>query len=59
MADKKPKPLLDGELVVVNIGLEGFANELSQQGIKVVQVDWAPPAGGDAKLAALLSKLGT
>ena len=50
--------LLDG-LKVVNIGLEGFAEELSAEGVEVVHVDWSPPAGGDPKLAALLSKLGS
>ena len=50
--------LLQEPVVVVNIGLEGFANELAAQGVKVVQLDWKPPAGGDAKLAALLAKLG-
>ena len=51
--------LLEEPLKVVNIGLEGFAQELDQQGVEVVHVDWAPPAGGDPKLADLLSKLGT
>ena len=56
MSDKPD--LLDG-LKVVNIGLEGFAEELSTEGVDVIHVDWSPPAGGDAKLAALLSKLGS
>jgi len=51
--------LLDEPLKIINIGLEGFARELKQQGIEVIQVDWAPPAGGDPKLADLLSKLGS
>ena len=51
--------LLEETLQVVNVGLEGFAKELDQQGVEVVHVDWAPPAGGDPKLADLLSKLGT
>jgi hypothetical protein len=51
--------LLTEEVSVVNIGLEGFARELEQQGLAVVHVDWVPPAGGDPKLADLLSKLGT
>ena len=51
--------LLRGPLKVVNVGLEGFARELQEEGVKVVQVDWSPPAGGDPKLAALLSKLGS
>jgi FdrA protein len=58
MSSSKINKLLDEPLQVVNIGLEGFAKELEQQGVKVVHVDWAPPAGGDPKLANLLSKLG-
>jgi len=42
---------------VVNVGLDLFADDLRRRGVPVVAVDWAPPAGGDAALAALLSKL--
>jgi len=58
MSETEIKTLLDAPLKVVNIGLEGFASELDAQGVEVIQVDWAPPAGGDPKLADLLSKLG-
>jgi hypothetical protein len=51
--------LLMGEVKVVNVGLEGFVADLRDCGIGVVHVDWAPPAGGDPKMAALLAKLGT
>ena len=51
--------LLEEPLKVINIGLEGFAEELKRQGVETVQVDWTPPAGGDPKLADLLSKLGS
>ncbi len=51
--------LLEEPLKIINIGLERFARELGQQGVEVVQVDWAPPAGGDPKLADLLAKLGS
>ena len=50
--------LLNARLAVVNIGLEGFADELAAQGIPVVHVEWSPPAGGDVDLAKLLAKLG-
>ncbi len=46
-----------GDLHVVNIGLESFAQDLKAQGVAVVQVEWRPPAGGDARLAALLAEL--
>ncbi|MFZ1727280.1 MAG: hypothetical protein WBO29_13880 [Albidovulum sp.] len=52
------KRLLSEEVSVVNIGLEGFANDLRAARVAVVNVDWMPPAGGDAKMAALLAKLG-
>ena len=59
MSDQDIRPLFDVPLRVVNIGLEGFAQELESLDVPVIRVDWAPPAGGDAKLADLLSKLGT
>ena len=53
-----PAHLLNDPLAVVNLGLEGFSRDLTEQGVKVVHVDWSPPAGGDVRLADLLSKLG-
>ena len=51
--------LLNKPLHVINIGLEGFSQELAGQNIQVTQVEWVPPAGGDPKLSRLLSKLGS
>lgn len=51
-------PLLRAKPKIINVGLDGFADELAQQGVAVVRVAWTPPAGGDAKLAKLLAKLG-
>ncbi len=51
--------LLDVPIKVINLGLESFVQELTQNGVEAVQVDWTPPAGGDPRLADLLSKLGT
>lgn len=63
MRDDMKKEIDDGllrdPLRVINIGLEGFAADLDAQGIAVTQVDWTPPAGGDVRLADILSKLGT
>jgi FdrA protein len=50
--------LLGEPVRVINVGLEGFAKDLGDQGVPVVHVQWQPPAGGDEKLAALLAKLG-
>jgi hypothetical protein len=44
-------------LRVINIGVEGFAEDLKASGVEVVQLDWRPPMGGDARLATLLAGL--
>jgi hypothetical protein len=49
--------LLAGPVRVVNIGLAAFARELDANGAAVVQVDWAPPAGGKPELLSALSRL--
>ena len=54
---KDSNNLLNSPLHVINVGLEGFAQDLEDQGVSVVHLDWSPPAGGNPKLAALLSKL--
>ena len=59
MSEDKFEKLLSQPLQIVNIGLESFAQELRAQNISVTQVNWSPPAGGDPKLAELLSKLGS
>lgn len=59
VSEKKRGALLDGPPRVINVGLERFAEDLTRQGVTVQHVDWSPPAGGDARLADLLSKLGT
>lgn len=49
--------VLHDPLRVVNIGLESFAEDLRAQNVRVIQLDWRPPAGGDARLASLLASL--
>ena len=44
-------------LRVINIGIEGFAADLSAAGVEVIQLDWRPPMGGDARLTSLLASL--
>jgi hypothetical protein len=41
----------------VNLGLAGFAAALRDQGAPVVEVDWRPPAGGDAEAMEVLTRL--
>jgi FdrA protein len=48
---------LPESLHVINVGLESFADDMGAQGVPVVQMDWRPPAGGNARLAALLAEL--
>jgi FdrA protein len=49
--------VFDRPLAVVNIGLEAFAEELRAAGVEVVHLDWRPPSGGNARMAALLAAL--
>ncbi|MEA2599376.1 MAG: FdrA protein [Acidobacteriota bacterium] len=44
-------------LAAVNVGLESFYDSLLAQGAQAVQVEWKPPAGGNEKLAAILSRM--
>jgi FdrA protein len=43
----------------INNGLESFYESLTSQGVRAIQLDWRPPAGGNEKLAALLQKMKT
>ena len=45
------------ELRAVNIGLDIFRDALEAQGVKVVQVDWEVPAGGDEMIIDILKKM--
>ena len=41
----------------VNLGLSTFADALRDQGAPVVEIDWRPPAGGDADASRVLTRL--
>lgn len=41
----------------LNVGLESFYDSLTAQGAAAVHIDWRPPAGGNEKLAGILSRL--
>ncbi len=56
---KGRKSLFKEELRVVNVGVSTFADDLKSQGVRVVHVDWKPPAGGDPEMLRLLEKLGS
>jgi len=49
--------LFTQDLVVINLGLEGFGEALREQGVEVVQMNWNPPAGGNRRLIELLDQL--
>jgi len=53
----KVNELFKTELKVVNIGLESFYSDLKKQKVPVVHVNWRPSAGGNKKMASLLSRL--
>ncbi len=55
--EKTGTNLLREDLKVINIGLEIFHDDLENQGIEVLQVEWVPPAEGDRDLADILEKL--
>ncbi|VEB88717.1 membrane protein FdrA [Citrobacter koseri] len=50
------RALLDG-VQVINAGLRSFALDLQSSGTPVVHYQWAPVAGGNARLASLLKQL--
>ncbi len=51
------KPLFQQDLKVVNVGLQGFADNIVAAGGAVTHLAWAPPAGADAVLGWKLANL--
>lgn len=49
--------LISQPMIVINIGLENFANNLELQGVEVIRVHWTPPAGGDQGMIDILNQL--
>jgi hypothetical protein len=45
------------KLVVANIGIRPFYEDIKKQNATVFQVEWQPPAGGEQELVDLLDKL--
>jgi FdrA protein len=54
---KKINTLFNEELVVINMGLDAFGDNLKKEQVKVLSMNWRPPAGGNKKLMSLLEKL--
>jgi FdrA protein len=55
--DDKVSELLAGPVAAINVGVAGFGQALEEQGVEVVFVQWAPPAGGDQEMLDLLDEL--
>jgi len=51
------KALFQQDLKVVNVGLQGFADNIAAAGGSATQLAWAPPAGADAALGWTLANL--
>jgi len=49
--------LLSEALIAINVGARDFGLALERQGVRVIYVDWAPPAGGDQEMIDLLDEL--
>lgn len=45
------------QIRAVNVGLDGFTEDLQRQGMPVTPLQWKPAAGGDEELLGLLSGL--
>jgi FdrA protein len=56
MADKIGE-LLEHGPVVINLGVQDFAESLKAQDVEVAHVEWTPPAGGDREMIELLDQL--
>ena len=55
----KVRSIVGKKLVVINVGIPSFANDLESQGVEVIRTDWKPPAGGDEKMLRILDALGS
>jgi hypothetical protein len=49
--------LLEQAPIVVNVGLSSFADSIQVAGGEAIQLDWRPPAEGDATTGRLLARL--
>ena len=49
--------LLKQDITAINLGLERFYDDLKEQKVKAVQVNWRPPAANQNKINSLLAGL--
>ncbi len=52
-----PLEVLRNPVATINVGIELLFESLQSQGVPAVQMDWRPPAGGNAALASLLERM--
>lgn len=52
--DDKMTDLLNKPLIVINVGVQKFADSLLEQDVDITHIDWSPPAGGDEQMLGLL-----
>ncbi len=57
MNTKEVLSLFQSDIVAINLGLPGFAENLVGFGADVVNVDWQPPAGGNLAALKALERL--
>ncbi|WP_042477458.1 YlbE family protein [Bacillus ndiopicus] len=53
----KINELFNSKLNVINVGIESFKDDLSQQNATVTHLEWAPPGRGNPEIIAALDKL--
>lgn len=57
MEKTKLNELFEKELRIVSLGVDAFYLDMKRQGFSAIHVDWKPVAGGNEKLAKMLSML--
>jgi len=57
MSEPRIQDLLRSGIHAINIGVKDFATNLDTQGVRVLHIDWRPPAEGDTEMMGLLDKL--
>ncbi len=57
MAKSRLNELFEKELIIVSLGVDTFYQDMKKQGFSTIHVDWKPVAGGNEKLANMLSLL--
>ncbi len=56
---QKINELFKGDVNAINLGLEDFGDTLRRLGARATQVNWRPPAGGDARLIGFFDRMET